>query len=315
MHKTILMLDDKLADYHFGESHPFGPKRYWVFKEEFERRNLSDKSDKLQFSSAKQATEEELRLFHTSEYIDKVKTLSKTGEGYLDGGDTPARKGIYEAASYMVGTTLKAVDHIMQGDCQHAFSPIAGLHHATRTSAAGFCVFNDCGVAIEYLREKYNVKRIAYVDIDAHHGDGVFYSFEEDKDLIFVDMHQDGNTLYPGTGAITETGKADAAGTKLNIPLQPNCTDEIALKMWQVAEQFLDKAKPEFILLQCGADSLQGDPITQLKLSSAFHGHVAKRLSALADKHSQGRLLAMGGGGYNLENIKMAWNDVLENLL
>lgn len=306
------MLDDALSDYHFGESHPFGPKRYWAFKEEFEKRKLIDK---VHLSKAKQATEEELALFHTSDYINKVKILSKTGEGYLDGGDTPARKGIYEAASIMVGTTLKAVDHIMQGDCQHAFSPIAGLHHASRKSAAGFCVFNDCGIAIEYLREKYNIQRVAYVDIDAHHGDGVFYGFEDDKDLIFVDMHQDGNTLYPGTGAITETGKGDAIGTKLNIPLQPNCSDEIALKLWQVAEQFLEKAKPEYILLQCGADSLNGDPITQLNLSSKFHGHVAQRLSVIADKYSQGRLLAMGGGGYNLENIKMAWNDVVEALL
>jgi len=306
------MLDDKLSDYHFGEEHPFGPKRYWAFKEEFEKRKLVEK---VTLSSAKQVTEEELKLFHTTEYIDKVKTLSKSGTGYLDRGDTPARKGIYEAASIMVGTSLKAVDHIMQGDCQHAFSPIAGLHHASRTSAAGFCVFNDCGIAIEYLRAKYNVQRIAYVDIDAHHGDGVFYAFEDDKDIIFVDMHQDGTTLYPGTGAITETGKGDATGTKLNIPLQPHCTDEMVLKLWKVAEQYLEKAKPEFILLQCGADSLEGDPITQLKLSSAFHGFVAQRLSVLAKKHSKGRLLAMGGGGYNLENIKMAWNDVLEGLL
>ena len=312
MRKTLLMLDDRLADYHFGESHPFGPKRYWAFKEEFERRNLFDK---LQLSSARMATEVELQLFHTLDYIDKVRSLSKKGEGYLDGGDTPAREGIFEAASYMVGTSLNAVDQIMQGDCQHAFSPIAGLHHAIRTSAAGFCVFNDCGIAIEYLREKYGVQRIAYVDIDAHHGDGVFYSFEDDKDLIFVDMHQDGQTLYPGTGAITETGKGEAQGTKLNIPLQPQSTDAVALKMWKVAEQFIDKAKPEFILLQCGADSLQGDPITQLNLSSKFHSFVAKRLSILADKHCKGRLFAMGGGGYNLKNIKIAWNDVLEALI
>ena len=312
MKKICLMFDDALADYHFGEDHPFGPKRYWAFKEEFESRKLAER---VNLYGAQKASENQLKLFHTPEYINKVKALSKTGSGYLDGGDTPARKGIYEAASIMVGTTLKAVNHIMQGDCQHAFSPIAGLHHATRESAAGFCVFNDCGVAIEYLRKEYDIKRIAYVDIDAHHGDGVFYSFEEDKDLIFVDMHQDGKTLYPGTGAVTETGKGDAAGTKLNIPLQPNCDDKTALKLWQVAEQFLEKAKPEFILLQCGADSLAGDPITQLKLSSKFHGFVAKRLSLLAGKYSQGRLLAMGGGGYNLENIKMAWNDVLEGLL
>ena len=306
------MLDDALADYHFGESHPFGPERYWAFKQEYENRNLSEKVKQC-FGQC--ATEEQLALFHTQDYIDKVKILSRTGDAYLDGGDTPARKGIYEAASMVVGTTIKAVDHIMQGVCQHAFSPIAGLHHASRKSAAGFCVFNDCGIAIEYLRKQYDIQRIAYVDIDAHHGDGVFYGFEDDKELIFVDLHQDGATLYPGTGAITETGKGDAVGSKLNIPLQANCNDATALKLWQVAEQFLEKAKPEFIILQCGADSLAGDPITQLQLSSAFHQEVAKCLATLADKHSKGRLLALGGGGYNVENIKIAWNDVLESML
>jgi acetoin utilization protein AcuC len=310
--KTCVMLGDELADYHFGENHPFGPKRYWAFKTEFELRELNKK---VTLYPPQQATREQLSLFHTQDYINKVKRLSDIGEGFLDCGDTPARKGIYESALYVVGTTLKALDHIMQGDCKHAFTPIGGIHHSRRDRAAGFCVFNDCGIAIEYLRKKYNVQRIAYVDIDAHHGDGVFYEFEDDADLCFVDFHQDGASLYPGTGFINETGKGKAAGTKLNIPLSANSTDKTALAFWNSAEAFIEKFKPEFILLQCGADSLAGDPITQLKLSSHFHAHVAKRLSLLADKFCQGRLLAMGGGGYNLNNIKMAWNDVIEELM
>lgn len=306
------MMDDALADYHFGEDHHFGPKRYWAFKEEFENRHLAPT---VSLCSGQHATEDQLRLFHTEEYINKVKRLSLVGEGFLDSGDTPARKGIYEAACMMVGTTLKAVDLLMQKNHTHAFTPIAGLHHASREGAEGFCVFNDCGVAIEYLRKEYGIQRVAYIDIDAHHGDGVFYSFETDKDLIFVDLHQDGQTIYPGTGAITETGKGEAKGTKLNIPLNPGCTDDTAKKLWKVAESFLDKAKPEFILLQCGADSVQGDPITQLELSADFHGFVANRLSAVAHKHCDGRLLAMGGGGYNIDNIKSAWNNVVEGLI
>jgi len=311
------MFDDKLATYHFGEDHPFGPKRYWAFKDEFERRELNRK---VSLCSAQLATEEQLALFHTQDYIEKVKQLSITetgaitGEAYLDCGDTPARKGIYDAACTVVGTVLKAIDLLMARQFKHAFSPIAGLHHATRTSASGFCVFNDCGIAIEYLRNQYNIQRIAYIDIDAHHGDGVFYAFEDDVNLCFVDFHQDGRTLYPGTGSIYETGKEDAVGSKLNIPLAPYTTDDIANELWQRAEAFIDKSAPEFILLQCGADSLQGDPITQLNLSSGFHAYVAARLSKLANKHCHGRLLAMGGGGYNLVNIKNAWNDVVEAL-
>lgn len=165
------------------------------------------------------------------------------------------------------------------------------------------------------MRKKYHVQRIAYIDIDAHHGDGVFYEFEDDADLCFVDFHQDGATLYPGTGFINETGKDNAVGTKLNVPLPPNSSDEMAMALWKNAEKFIDNFQPEFILLQCGADSLAGDPITQLNLTSKFHAHVTARLTALANKHSQGRLLAMGGGGYNLDNIKAAWNDVIEVLI
>jgi len=306
--KACVILDDKLANYHFGENHPFGPKRYWAFKEEFEKRGLFKK---LHICPSRLATQDDLLLFHTQSYINKVTQLSTHGQGYLDGGDTPATKGIYEAACSVVGGTLQAIDNILEGKCRHAFSPIAGLHHASRASAAGFCVFNDCSIAIEYLRNRYKIQRIAYIDIDAHHGDGVFYAFEDDADLCIIDFHQNGNTLYPGTGFSDETGSAKAIGTKLNIPLLPGCEDELAIKLWQSAEPFLLKAKPEFIILQCGADSLKGDPITQLGLSSAFHSYVTKRLCLIADDCAKGRLLALGGGGYNLQNIKVAWNDVV----
>jgi len=139
------MFGDELANYHFGEQHPFGPKRYLAFKDEFERRELNNK---VLLSKPQQASEKQLALFHSQDYIKKVKTLSQIGEGYLDCGDTPALKGIYESACTVVGSALKAVDLIMQGECDIIFTPIAGLHHATRDNAAGFCVFNDCGVAI-----------------------------------------------------------------------------------------------------------------------------------------------------------------------
>jgi len=309
--KACTMLNDELSNYHFGETHPFGPKRYWAFKEEFKRRGLHNDA---YIDSSRSATIDELKLFHTPEYIQKVIELSASGHGYLDGGDTPAPQGIYEAACTVVGNTLNAIDKIMAGECNHVFSPIAGLHHATRKSAAGFCVFNDCGIAIEYLRDHYQVQRIAYIDIDAHHGDGVFYAFEDDADICIIDFHQNGNTLYPGTGFADETGTGNAVGTKLNIPLLPGCTDELATKLWQSVEPFLLKSKPEFILLQCGADSLKDDPITQLSLSSGFHAYVTKRLCLIANEYSSGRLLAMGGGGYNLDNIKIAWNDVIDAL-
>jgi len=199
----------------------------------------------------------------------------------------------------------------MAGECRRAFVPIAGLHHARRDRAAGFCVFNDCGIAIEALRAEHGVRRVAYVDIDAHHGDGVFYAFEDDPELCFADLHEDGRYLYPGTGAADETGRGAAAGTKLNIPMPPDADDGAFREQWQRVEGFVRAARPEFILLQCGADSLAGDPITHLRYSAAAHGHAAARLCRLADECCQGRLLALGGGGYNLGNLASAWTAVV----
>jgi acetoin utilization protein AcuC len=203
----------------------------------------------------------------------------------------------------------------MSGQCRHVFVPIAGLHHAGRDHAAGFCVFNDCGVAIETLRSEYDIRRVAYVDIDAHHGDGVYYAFDADPDLLFADMHEDGRYLYPGTGDVEETGRGAARGSKLNIPMPPDADQELFLQHWDAVEDYLEAGQPEFILLQCGADSLAGDPITHLRYTPDCHGHAAARLRALADKYCDGRLLAMGGGGYNRQNLALAWSAVVEALV
>ncbi|MCG6887777.1 MAG: acetoin utilization protein AcuC [Proteobacteria bacterium] len=304
--------DPALGRYSFGAEHPFGPKRFDAFYSAFREQGLEP--DCKTFTTV-QANQAQLEYFHTHEYVERVKLASLAGSGYLDRGDTPAFPGVYEAAATVAGTALKAVDLIMRNECTRAFTPIAGLHHARRDSAAGFCVFNDCGIVIEALRRDHGVKRIAYVDIDAHHGDGVFYSFETDPDLIFVDLHEDGNYLYPGTGEANETGRDMAVGTKLNVPLPMGAGDAAFDKVWSQAEDFIRDARPEFILLQCGADSLQGDPITHMAYSSHAHARAAASLSEIADQCCQGRLLAMGGGGYNLENIAAAWTAVVATLM
>jgi hypothetical protein len=173
----------EIAAYGFGDPHPFGTDRHDVFHAELDAAGLGDAID---YGHPRPALVDELALFHTAEYIDKVSRMSAEGKGWLDEGDTPAVKGIYDAASAVVGAVLCAVDEIMHDNYRRAFIPIAGLHHAARDSAAGFCVFNDCGIAAEYLRKTFGLRRIAYVDIDAHHGDGVFYGFEDDPDLIFA---------------------------------------------------------------------------------------------------------------------------------
>ena len=313
MSAAVCVFNDKrLASYNFGEQHPFGPARFDAFNQAFVDKGLDRQ---VKTCEAVTATSEQLEWFHVHKYIESVKLASLAGIGYLDQGDTPVVPGLYEAAALVAGTTLQAVQMIMQGDCRRAFNPIGGLHHARRDHAAGFCVFNDCGIAIEALRHQYNINRIAYVDIDAHHGDGVYYSYDSDPDLYIADLHEDGHFLYPGTGSVNETGRAGAAGTKLNIPMPMGADDAIFNKVWKSAQKFIADAKPEFILLQCGADSMRGDPITHMAYSSHVHARVTADLCQLADQHCGGRLLALGGGGYNLENIATGWCAVVQAMI
>ena len=303
---------DEIARYGFGNDHPFGTDRFNAFWREFTKRGLHHQ---VQMIAPKQADQAAIELFHTANYVAKVKTMSQTGTGYLDGGDTPCFPDAYQVTAYVVGSVLDAINNIVRGNGKRAFVPIAGLHHARRDSAAGFCIFNDCGIAIEALRIKHGIQRVAYVDIDAHHGDGVFYAFEEDSNLIFADLHEDGSYLYPGTGARSETGKGAAKGSKLNIPMAPNAGDQTFLSVWPKVEAFIEQAKPEFIILQCGADSVAGDPLTHLKYSAEAHAHAAKSLAQIADIHCKGRMLAVGGGGYNRENLAHAWCNVVKAMI
>jgi len=309
---VLLIAGEQIARYGFGDGHPFGPDRHEVFMRELHEAGLDGR---VKRGSPRLATREELELFHTPAYVDLVRDRSSTGHGYLDAGDTPAWKGVFEAASHVVGATLNAVDAVMSGAARRAFIPIAGLHHAARDHAAGFCVFNDCGIAIEVLRKKHGLKRIAYVDIDAHHGDGVFYGFESDPHLLFADLHEDGRHLYPGTGSAEETGVGPARGTKLNIPLAPGAGDDDYRAAWARVEAYLEAGAPEFILFQCGADSLEGDPITHLCLTEAAHAHAAARLCEIADRLGHGRVVGMGGGGYNRRNLARAWTRVVGSFL
>ncbi len=309
---VLVSRGEAIAAYGFGDPHPFGTDRHDAFHAELDR---AGPGSAVRYGEPRQADVDELALFHTADYIDKVSQLSAAGEGWLDYGDTPAVPGIYEAAAAVAGAVLNAVDALMSGDHARAFVPIAGLHHATRDSAAGFCVFNDCGIAIEYLRRRYGVRRVAYVDIDAHHGDGVFYAFEDDPDLLFADVHEDGRFLYPGTGSADETGAGAARGTKLNVPIPPGADDTEFAHVWKRVEAYLEAAAPEFIIMQCGADSLEGDPITHLCLSEEAHASAAASLCRIADRYCSGRILGTGGGGYNRRNLARAWTRVVQSFI
>lgn len=302
---------DELAAYGFGDGHPFGLDRHAVFWDAMAREGLAARARRLSPPIADRAA---LELFHTPRYVDYVIERTRLGLGYLDEGDTPALPRLYDSGRAVVGATLDACARVLDGALDRAFVPIGGLHHAGRDHAAGFCVFNDCGVAVEWLRRQ-GIRRVAYVDIDAHHGDGVYYAFESDPELVFADTHEDPRFLYPGTGYAHETGTGAARGTKLNLPLAPGADDRAFDTAWQQVEEHLETLGAEFFLLQCGADSVAGDPLTHLGLSPDAHARAAAKLCALANRHAKGRLVAMGGGGYNRANIAQAWTGVVRALL
>jgi acetoin utilization protein AcuC len=306
-----LFVGDLLASYGFPDGHPLGIDRQGAFWSEALKLGLDKR---VQLLTPRLATREELERFHTTEHVSWVKLRSEIGEGYLDYGDTPAFPGVFERGAAVAGTAIEGLERVMAGEASRTFQPIGGLHHARRGRSAGFCVFNDLGVVIDSLRSRFGTRRIGYVDIDVHHGDGIYYPYEADPGLIVVDIHEDGRFLYPGTGHARETGAGDAAGTKLNLPLPPRAGDPEFFAAWEKGLAHLQRYKPEFLILQAGADGLAGDPLADLQLTPAVHARVARDLRRLADELCGGRLMAFGGGGYDLGNLAAAWTAIAREL-
>jgi acetoin utilization protein AcuC len=308
---TLLYTGPALAAYGFPAGHPLGADRQGAFLAEAARLGLDHR---VRSGLPRRASRAEIERFHQSSHYDWVQACCARGDGYFDDGDTPVFPQALEAASSVVGAALDALEHIMRGDAVRSFQPIGGLHHARRGRAAGFCIFNDIGCVIDTLRAQYGVRRIAYVDIDVHHGDGVYYPYEHDRDVVIADIHEDGRVLYPGSGHAAEIGLGAAAGSKLNIALAPGADDAAFFAVWDRALAHIAASRPEIVLLQCGADGMAGDPLADLRFTTAPYRRVARDLRQLADRHCGGRLMAFGGGGYALANLAAAWTTVLEAL-
>jgi len=294
-------------------NHPFfNPDRLLIAHSLFESAGLLDGS--LVFEPPL-SEEKDLLRFHDDAYVDFVKSANKLGLTYLDNGDTPVFESVYENSSKRVGGALKLVSIVLEGDVDHGFHMGGGLHHAHPDRASGFCVFNDVGVCISKLKEM-GLKRLAYVDIDAHHGDGVHYGFYEDPGVLNIDFHEDGRYLFPGSGHTDEIGDGAARGFKVNVPLLPDSSDRSFLYAFnELVPPLIRAFEPEFILFQCGGDSHKGDPLTGLSLTTRSYHAASKMLHELAHELSEGRIVAFGGGGYNIPNVARCWAVVFSNLL
>ncbi len=305
--RTGLVWDDGFVNYDLGPFHPLRPIRVKLTFDLIRSKGLLD-DDTVEVVEARSATRDEIQLFHENSYVSLVEEYSRKGSGLLDAGDTPAFKGCYEATSLVVGASLAAADMIMGGKISHSFNPSGGLHHAHPERASGFCIFNDPAIVISYMKSKYHLKRLLYLDIDAHHGDGVMYGYYDDPTLLNIDFHESGHYLFPGTGFPDETGKGDARGLKQNIPLPPSTGDQAYLEAFrEIVPRVVRDFKPEVILVQCGADGHIDDRLAHLRLTTNAYSEIVGEMHRLAHELCNGRLLLFGGGGYTLANVPRVW--------
>ena len=256
----------------------------------------------------RQATEEELMTFHTRDYVSAVQSLSRGGSNYSpsaynfsDHGDNPVFSGMYEASSWSTGASLTASEMVSSGQVDVAFNCSGGLHHAMPSRASGFCIFNDPVIAINALL--IQGLRVAYVDIDAHHGDGVQHAFYNSDQVLTISLHQSGTYLFPGTGFVHEMGSDNGLGYSVNVPLYPYTNDEIYLwALTKVVLPLVQAFQPDIVVTQLGMDPHFRDPITQLGLTVQGHAHLVAELGQLAP-----RWLAFGGGGYDISAVARGW--------
>jgi acetoin utilization protein AcuC len=307
MPRAPFFYSDSLLGYDMGPQHPLRPVRLRMTYDLLDAYGMF--STALQLAAPRPAEWEEVAEVHSRDYLEMLNRLND-GEPVrgmqrfgFGGGDNPIFEGIYGASLLYTGASADAAQAILDGTGggQVAFSISGGLHHAHYDRAAGFCVLNDCAVALRRLRRKY--ARVAYVDIDVHHGDGVQELFYADRSVLTISLHESGRTLFPGTGFVQEIGEGEGEGFSVNVPFAPDTTDEIWLDAWRkTALPLLRAFDPEAIVLQMGTDAHALDPLAHVCLTAQGW------LEAVKDIRDLGRpIVAVGGGGYNLTTVPRMW--------
>jgi acetoin utilization protein AcuC len=318
--------DDRLADYDFGPGHPMAPLRLKLTMELARAFGL-DRLDGVTVEVPGAATTAELELFHDSGYIDMVRLAGhQASKGGLSGGlttrallmhglgteDDPLFPGMHEASAMVTGATLAAARAVWMSAAQHGASPAGGLHHAMAGNASGFCIYNDAAVAIAWLLSQ-GAERIAYVDVDAHHGDGVQEAFWDDPRVLTISVHEHPDTLFPGTGRPGETGGPHADGSAVNVGLPAGTGDAGWLRAFHAVVPPLVRAfRPQLLVSQHGCDSHRDDPLANLELSIDAQRVTHAAIHALAHQVCGGRWLLTGGGGYeHVHVVPRTWTHLL----
>jgi len=308
--KAAIVYDEDFLRYDFGGGHALREVRVELARDLMHAYGLLEGGDELR---PKPAGEAAIRRVHTDEYLSAVRKLSADPKGVsyehgLGTADNPVFGGMYEAAALQAGATLLACEEVASGRRARAFNLGGGFHHAMPDKASGFCLLNDLAIGIRSLLDDHGVSRILYVDVDAHHGDGVQWIFYEDPRVLTISLHEDGHYLFPGSGFVDEIGKGKGAGYAVNVPLPPYTRDVSYLFAFQEVVPPLARAfRPEVIVSQLGADAHYLDPLTHLMLTTETYEAVGRILDELSNEMCGGRWIAAGGGGYDVTAVPRVW--------
>ena len=304
--KTAFIYSGKLGAYYYGAEHPMRPVRLRLTYELMEALNLIDLPE-ARIVEARQAQPRELQMFHTPEYLRVLKEANTgiipvNGTAYGIGfGDNPVFNGMYEWSAYCAGASIQAADLVVRSEVDTAFNISGGLHHAMPGRASGFCYINDAVLAIKHLLNQG--KRVAYVDIDAHHGDGVEYAFYDTDAVLTISLHESGQWIFPGTGFVTDIGIKEGRGFSVNLPFPPGAGDEVFVNGFdEIVPPFIEAFKPDVLVTQLGVDSFETDPIAHLSLTTNGFETMVKRFRSFGLPW-----VALGGGGYDMSNVSRAW--------
>ncbi|MGO4229349.1 acetoin utilization protein AcuC [Arthrobacter sp. YAF34] len=313
---TTVVWAPAMTAYNFGHSHPMAPERMELTAKLAASLGLLA-LEHVTVAAPEVATDEELCAVHTPEFVEAVRRVSENPDAPdeargLGTEDDPAFAGMHEASARLAGGSLLAAAAVLDGSAVRAVNFGGGMHHASRDRASGFCIYNDAALAIQRLLDG-GVRRVAYVDVDAHHGDGTQSIFWDDPRVLTISLHESGLTLFPGTGFANEIGGPNAQGTAVNVALPAGTADAGWLRAFHaVVPQLIGAFEPEVIVSQHGCDSHRLDPLTHLNISVDGQREAATAIGNLAARYCENRWISTGGGGYNVVSVvPRSWSHLI----
>ncbi len=310
---TAIVYSEKYLEHKPGMGHPERPERLKAIVEALRGAKLWG-TPSVKVIEPKPAKRGDIELVHATEHIELVERLSKS-ERPLD-GDTPVRKNTFELALLAAGGTIDAGRAVLSGEASNAFALVRPPgHHASRARGGGFCYFNNLAVMIERMKREFGLRRIFVLDFDAHHGNGTEDIFYEDPSVLYMSLHQDPLTLYPGTGFVHELGSGEGEGYTVNVPMPPGSGDaEYAGAMGEIFVPLSEQFKPDLFAVSAGFDAYADDPLTQLRLSTPAYGWLTRFVVEQAERLCKGRVVFVLEGGYVLDALAEGVVNVVKTL-